>query len=399
MCVPDREIQRHRRVSARLRRALAPVRWLRFRVVAVILAVILVVISTLLGFGGLGPGVALAAPSCGLENWLTALNQSANGYISALGTADEHESARRFRSEMERYGRDQLLQQIREADLGTNEQPLLDFITARRYLLNLEQDNWGQMAQRYGQDPRFGAQADSLSRYLSATPCDPDAPDHLNAPDAGDGGMFHRVAEGIEEITELVQALAQTESGKPPPIDPQNFDEFRMTPHAPPDTAPPKIKLNASGNVAFVLGMFTFITAISVWLWMRYSIVQRRALRYPCALPVVIFDGILPVIGEILDLSQVGCKIESSHALDIRQKVRLTCGPMDRKARVIWCNNHFIGLKFERALNEAEFKTLLGPHAAQVAAERAAAAEIAPLDETPQAAPEEAPAPPPDLAA
>ncbi|WP_434286745.1 PilZ domain-containing protein [Celeribacter sp. SCSIO 80788] len=321
---------------------------------------------------------AAADPSCGLEDWLTALNDSANSYVSALGTPGEHDSARQFRTEMERYGRDRLLKQIREADLGANEKPLMDFISSRRHLLDLQQDNWDEMAQRYGGDPRFDAQSVSLSRYLAATPCDPTAPDHLNATEETEETLTTRLADGLQEIVDIAAALTRKEV-EPPPLDPTNFDEFRPARQVASRQPPPVVPLSPSGNVAFVLGLFTFITAISAWFWMRYSIVQRRAIRYPCALPVVIFDGLLPVIGELLDISQVGCKIESSHELHERQKVRLTCGPLDRKARVIWRNNHFLGLQFDRQLTEAEFKALLGPHAAQIAAERADALAFAAL--------------------
>lgn len=321
---------------------------------------------------------AVADPSCGLEDWLTALNDSANSYVSALGTPNEHERARQFRTEMERYDRDRLLKQIRAADLGANEKPLMDFISSRRHLLDLQQDNWGEMAQRYGGDPRFGAQSASLSRYLAGTPCDPTAPDHLNATEEAKGSLMSRLADGMQEIVEITASVTRKDA-EPGPVDPKNFDEFRPARHNAPRSAPPNIPLSPSGNVAFVLGLFTFITAISAWIWMRYGIVQRRAIRYPCALPVVIFDGLLPVIGELLDISQVGCKIESTHELHERQKVRLTCGPVERKARVIWRNNHFLGLKFDHQLTEAELKDLLGPHAAQIATERADALAFPPL--------------------
>jgi PilZ domain. len=322
-----------------------------------------------------GPVVraASADPSCGLEGWLTALNDSANSYVADLGTPKEHDSARQFRTEMERYERDRLLKQIHEADLGVNEKPLMDFISSRRHLLDLHQENWGEMAQRYGGDPRFGAQADSLSRYLAATPCDPTAPDHLNASDTPKDSLMARLTGGMQEISKIVTSMSQQETEPEPPVDPDNFDDFRPAGQKPARSTTSAIPLSPSGNVAFVLGMFTFITAIAVWIWMRYGIVQRRAIRYPCALPVVIFDGVLPVIGEVLDISQVGCKIESSHELQLRQRVRLTCGPVECKARVIWRNNHFLGLKFDRQLTEAELRDLLGPHAAQVAADRAEA--------------------------
>lgn len=319
------------------------------------------------------PNMARADPSCGLEDWLTSLNDSANSYVAALGSASEHEAARQFRTEMERYDRDRLLKQIREADLGQNEKALMDYISSRRHLLDLHAGNWPEMAERYGSDPRFGAQASNLERYLTAVPCDPTAPDHLNAAEEDEQSFMARLTGGVDEMISLLSPEEKAEH-TPEPVDPTNFDEFR------PQTSPAQEKntvaLSPSGNVAFVLGIFTFITAITSWVWMRYGIVQRRAIRYPCSLPVIVFDGIVPVIGEYLDISQIGAKIETDLNLSIRQKIKLTCGPVERKAKVIWRNNHFVGVKFDRSLSELEMRSLLGPYAAQIAAEREEARQM-----------------------
>lgn len=319
------------------------------------------------------PKAALADPSCGLEDWLTSLNTSANSYVAALGSPSEHEAARQFRTEMERYDRDRLLKQIREADLGQNEKALMDYISSRRHLLDLHKENWPEMAERYGSDPRFGIQAGNLERYLNAMPCDPEAPDHLNAEAEDEQSFMARLTGGVEEMISLLTPEEEAEHTSEP-VDPTNFDEFRpQTTPAPEKTA---VALSPSGNVAFVLGIFTFITAITSWVWMRYGIVQRRAIRYPCTLPVIIFDGIVPVIGEYLDISQIGAKIETNLNLPLRQKIKLTCGPVERKANVIWRNNHFVGVKFDHSLSELEMRSLLGPFAAQIAAEREEARQM-----------------------
>lgn len=315
---------------------------------------------------------AFSAPSCQLESWLNALNDSANTYIKSLGTADELQAARIFRTEMDRYERDKLLKQINEADLGANEQALFDFITSRHHLLDLQRDNWGEMAKRYGADPRFSSQSQSLSHFLSATECDPDAPDFLEADGKQKSTFLRRVREGIKEIVDVV-ASEDHASSAPTALtfDPENFDEFRPA-VAPPSVAAP-VTLSPSGNAAFALGIFTFISAITSWAWMRYGIVQRRATRYPCTLPVVIFDGILPVFGEVLDLSQIGAKLETTLELRDRQKIKLTIGPVVRKARVMWRSNYFIGVKFDKLLTEAEMKYLLGEFAQKISSERAKA--------------------------
>ncbi|AVW90753.1 hypothetical protein DA792_06330 [Celeribacter baekdonensis] len=312
---------------------------------------------------------AFSAPSCRLESWLSALDDSANTYIKSLGTADELQAARSFRIEMERYERDKLLKQINAAGLGSNEKALFDFIASRHHLLDLQRDNWGEMARRYGTDPRFSSQSQSLSHFLSATACDPSAPDFLESDGKQKSTFLDRVREGVKEIVDVVahedpKPAAQTALT----FDPNNFDEFRPTAATAPTASP--VTLSPSGNAAFALGIFTFISAITSWAWMRYGIVQRRATRYPCTLPVVIFDGIVPVLGEILDMSQIGAKLETTLELYDRQKIKLTIGPVVRKARVMWRSNHFIGVKFDKLLTEAEMKYLLGDFAQQVGLDR-----------------------------
>lgn len=313
---------------------------------------------------------AMAEPSCNLESWLRALNRNANTYVAALGTPHEHDAARQFRTEMERYARGPLLQQIDAAELGNNKQALLDFISSRRHLLELQRANWPEMAERYGADPRFGAQSESLQNFFARTPCDPDATDFLNGEGEQEQSLIERVNSGIEEIADIVTSVTSKEEQPPAPVDPDNFDEFRPSLSAKPPKKPMPVTLSPSGNVAFVLGLFTFITAISFWIWMRYGIMQRRAARYPCALPTIVFDGIQPVLGEMLDLSQVGAKLDIDMELRLKQKVKITCGSVTRKARVIWRNSHFAGVRFERALTEAEMRSLLETYAAEVATAR-----------------------------
>lgn len=311
-----------------------------------------------------------AAPSCGLENWLVELNASANSYVAALGTTSEPEAARRFRTEMERYPRENLVKQIGAADLGANETALNAFIASRHHLLSLHRDNWGEMAKRYGDDPRFQAQSESLSRFLNSVPCDETAVDFLNATERTTPDLIDRLRAGVTDIAKIFSRAEPEEL--PAPLDPENFDEFRPANRKPPALNEAAL-VKQSGNIAFVLGIFTFLTAILAWSWLRYGILQRRAIRYPCTLPVVIFDGVTTRLGDLLNLSQLGAKLETDLPLNERQRVKLTIGPVTRTARVVWSNEHFVGLKFEKRLSEAELEELLGPFAASVYAQRAVA--------------------------
>ncbi|RPE71280.1 hypothetical protein EDD53_0396 [Pacificibacter maritimus] len=123
---------------------------------------------------------ALAAPSCRFERWVTQLDKGANTYVASIGTDSELEAARNFRQQMQLYSRDQLLQQIDAADLGANKAPMLDFISARHHLLTLIQNDWPQMARRYGTDARFIQQSTAMTTFFAHTYCDPLDKDHLN---------------------------------------------------------------------------------------------------------------------------------------------------------------------------------------------------------------------------
>lgn len=315
-----------------------------------------------------GP-LAADSHSCTLETWVNALNSTANAYVSAIGTPSEPAAVRAFRTEMNRYSRDQLVSQINAAQFGDNSAALKDFVTARRHLLDLSQDNWPQMASRLGADPRFDRQSASIETYFAATDCDPDAEDFLTVSDA-ESSMLDRLSSGLAGLSDLF-------SDKEPPqvhldpltFDPDNFEAFTSHATRTASTGPP-LTLTQTGNIAFVLGVFTFLLALAVWIWMRYGIAQRRAMRYTCSLPIAIFDGAQPDLGELRDLSQLGAKFETDARLEPRMKIAVTLGPYRRKARVAWMNNHFVGVKFDTALSDDEMAELLGPFAARVAAAR-----------------------------
>jgi hypothetical protein len=150
-------------------------------------------------------------------------------------------------------------------------------------------------------------------------------------------------------------------------FDPNNFDDFRASRYTP-KTSTIVIPLSPSQNAPVFLGLFTFIVSASIWVWMRIGIAQRRAMRYPCSLPIVIFDGSVPIIGELTDLSQLGAKLETGLKVGVKSKLLITMNTTRRKAWVAWTNTHFIGIKFEKALTETEMTDLLEGFADQVVA-------------------------------
>jgi hypothetical protein len=310
---------------------------------------------------------AYAAPSCGLEKWLTNLNTAANSYVNALGTQNQVSAERAFRQQMQRYSREQLVNQINEAGLGANKAALESFIVARRHLYDLSRDNWGQMATRFGSDPRFTSQSQAMSAFLQATECDPFAEDFLN-----DAVTKPSALERIQNAVSSLAGASKTPvdlNTAPSTLlfDPDNFDDYRA-PRYQPKTDTVVIPLSPSQNAPVYLGLFTFFVSASIWVWMRIGLAQRRAIRYPCNLPIVIFDGSAPILGELRDLSQLGAKLESGLAVKPKSKLLITINKTKRQARVTWTNKHFIGIKFDKALTETEMTDILEGFSAQVSA-------------------------------
>lgn len=307
-----------------------------------------------------------AATSCGLEKWLTSLNTTANAYVRAIGTQNQMTAARNFHIQMERYSRAQLVSQINEAGLGANKDALESFITARRYLYDLSKDNWVQMITRFGGDIRFEKQSQSMTTFLQKTECDPFAEDFLNDT-VGKKSILQRITTAAASLTTPDVPPVDDSAASVLTFDPNNFDDFRAARYNP-KTPRTVIPLSPSQNAPVFLGLFTFIISASIWVWMRVGIAQRRAMRYPCNLPIVIFDGSVPIIGELTDLSQLGAKLETGLKVRVRAKLLVTMNTTSRKARVTWTNTHFVGIKFEKALTETEMTDLLEGFADQVMA-------------------------------
>lgn len=308
-----------------------------------------------------------AAPSCGLERWLTSLDTVANAYVNALGTPNQISTERAFRAQMERYSRGQLVNQINAAGLGANKAALESFIVARRHLYDLSQDNWPQMATRFGADPRFTSQSQAMSTFLQKTECDPFAEDFLNDAVAK-SSVLERIQNAASSLTTPSKTPAQTESAPSPLMfDPDDFDAFKA-PRYQPKSDTIVIPLSPSQNAPVYLGLFTFFVSATIWVWMRVGLAQRRAIRYPCNLPIVVFDGGAPILGELRDLSQIGAKLETGLHVKAKSKLLITMNATKRQARVAWTNQHFIGIKFEKALSALEMTDILEVFSARVVA-------------------------------
>jgi hypothetical protein len=286
----------------------------------------------------------------------------ANTYVRALDTAEELSAERAFRGQIERYTRAQLLNQIQEAQLGPNKNALMAFISARRHLYDLSQDKWPAMAKRFGTDAKFIKQSRSMIHFLSKTDCDPFANDFLTK-DGTSPSLVDRIGN---QISKLVEPPARQKTQSPLTLDPDNFDGY----HAPRysvEKAPMTLLLSPSQNAPIFLGLFTFVISVIIWTWLRLGNKRRRTIRYPCSFPVVIFDGVTPALGSLLDISQFGAKLETNMDVRKNSKILLTMNQLKRKARVTWTNAHFTGIKFDTSLSEAEMTGLLSDFSDRVA--------------------------------
>lgn len=310
---------------------------------------------------------AHAVPSCGLEKWLANLNAAANSYVTALGTPNQVATERILRRQMERHSRDQLIRQINEAELGTNKIALESFIVARRHLYDLSRHNWHQMAVRFGNDPRFASQSQAMNAFLRATECDPYAENFLNDTTA-ERSVLERVQTAVSILAEPPAASIEIDTEPSHFIfDSDNFDDFKA-PRYQPKTETIVIPLSPSQNAPVYLGLFTFFVSVSIWIWMRIGIAQRRAVRYPCSVPIVVFDGSVSILSELHDLSQLGAKLESDLTVKPKSQLHVTINKTMRPAVVTWTDQNFIGIKFDNALSEMEMTDILGGFAKRVAA-------------------------------
>ena len=328
------------------------------------------IILILLALAAFFPRGSAADPSCKLTEWLADIDSAANAYAQTLGTPDQIEAARQLRRNIDLYDRESLVKQIEAGDFGENTQALYAYIESRHHLLTLEQGNGVTGAARYSGDPRFSRQSAALTTYLGAVGCDPNAPDYLS----NSGEEPSLLEQARYAASEAFEEIFAPEPEKPEPnpfnFDPNDFDDLQ--PSLPtPKPRQPIVPETPSSNLAFFLGIFTFFFSSTFWGWLRYGIVQKRSQRHPCLLPVTVISAAGESTAEIHDISQLGGKLDCEEGLTLGGRLEITIGPVTRRARVAWANNHFAGVTFDKILTEAEMKEILGPFADRIARARA----------------------------
>ncbi|WP_136057753.1 hypothetical protein [Candidatus Halocynthiibacter alkanivorans] len=301
--------------------------------------------------------VAMAQVSCDLETWLLNLETRSAAYAAAAGGPDEDMTGTNLRIVVQRYEPRRVTLQIQEAALGGNGQALEDYVKARQWLVKLRVGGWEDKALEMVRDPRFLRQGDGLTTYFTATRCNPDATDFLNGP--LDQSLLDKAVESLNNFRETISAQSERPSS--------NYV-------APVNTTP-------AGDIAFILGSLTFVIASLTWLQMRAKVLKQRAMRYTCAARCNLDDGIVPQDGYIVDISQNSAKVGASWPPKAETKITLNSCGISRNATVLWSNEHFSGVRFDRPLTVEETQRLIAARdeppeslssAAQSAARRAA---------------------------
>ncbi len=89
---------------------------------------------------------------------------------------------------------------------------------------------------------------------------------------------------------------------------------------------------------------------------------QSRGKRYICSLDVEITSISAAGAGKIVDISESGCKIEIADLpLEISDRADLSTRFFEVPAKVIWHNQHFIGLQFRQTIPEDVLAQAVSP--------------------------------------
>lgn len=84
---------------------------------------------------------------------------------------------------------------------------------------------------------------------------------------------------------------------------------------------------------------------------------RRRRRRYLCALDVYLSSASGSGDGQVLDISLVGAKVRKGEfPAEVGDRVQLSTDAFHATAYVIWCNAHYLGVKFRQPLNMDQVK-------------------------------------------
>lgn len=136
---------------------------------------------------------------------------------------------------------------------------------------------------------------------------------------------------------------------------PPDISQGRDTPFA--DAALPLLRFNLA----------VILSGLLIWLATSrlHRIAQRhkrRAKRYVCNLPVVFSANGTTQLGRIIDLSGVGCKLDTRGGEFAKgDQVTLRLADLTIESHVAWSNQTYVGLDFNQSLSTQVVLSLIGP--------------------------------------
>ncbi|GAA3872949.1 PilZ domain-containing protein [Celeribacter arenosi] len=310
---------------------------------------------------------ARAALSCDMEDWLVSLDQAANALTRALGTPDEARAAQVLRHSLSSFTNESVQREILASGFVDNGGALSNYVETRRRFLNLQAENWTHAAKDFASDPRFLRQSENLQFFLISAQCDIVRSSHLVRADPT-ATPTKRLMDGLRKVIEAPTT--------PPPervtFDPDDFSNLRDANEIP--GASPVGAFNIQPRqIALACGVFTFLASMTLWTWMRLSTSHRRSERHTCVLPASVAAGDTTHSCEILDISQLGAKLDWTHPLAPNSRLLLRVGALEMPCRVAWQNSHFMGVQFDRHISMSQLSDILNLNTVLSAAQKDAA--------------------------
>ena len=110
-------------------------------------------------------------------------------------------------------------------------------------------------------------------------------------------------------------------------------------------------------------GLLSLLSAIAAVVVGADLLVRRRdrreSLRFSCYISGAMQGHLYCEATEVLDISRTGCKLRLHDRLAPERPLTLFLGHRTIRARAIWSNTHYAGLKFDERLTAAQLRDIL----------------------------------------
>lgn len=172
---------------------------------------------------------------------------------------------------------------------------------------------------------------------------------------------WHRIEASMDDRLRLADCDARALSGGTDPA-------AAAAPHPPDGIAQPPDHLTdrAQGlqtpalpaGWPSVLGVLIAVAVVAALL-LNLHRDQRKSLRVNCFLSGALQGHLYCEATEVLDISRKGCKLRLHDSLAPERPLTLYLGQRKVAARTVWCNRHYAGVRFDKALTAAELREIL----------------------------------------